>query len=250
MVETVAAGEISSDYREVVVYGVLLVYLLGRDLTGDDGLIKRLRMARATGAKSSYEKSRVHGLGSKVAKLVPAADVAAAGRGRFTLRWTEVIPVVALGLIALTPFVLASNGNAMSSATLIVLSAIGAIGLGLVMGLAGQFSLGQAAFYLLSGYAVAIHTKHAWAPLPALAMGTALAIVGGLLIGWLTLRLKGFNLAIATLAINLIMLVVVVQPSRPSGGPLGLIGVPPLTILGVDLSGPRPSSGRRSSCSR
>ena len=36
-------------------------------------------------------------------------------------------------------------------------------------------------------------------------------VVGGLLVGWLTLRLKGFNLAIATLAINLIMLVVVVQ---------------------------------------
>lgn len=240
VVETVAAGEISSDYREVVVYGVLLVYLLGRDLTGDDGIIKRLRMARATGAKTSYEKSRVHRLGSQVAKLVPAGDVAGAGRGRFTLRWNEVVPVVALALIALTPFVLASNGNAMSSATLIVLSAIGAIGLGLVMGLAGQFSLGQAAFYLLSGYAVAIlTTKHAWAPLPALAMGTALAIVGGLLVGWLTLRLKGFNLAIATLAINLIMLVVVVQADSLTGGPLGLIGVPPLTILGVDLSGPK-----------
>ena len=170
----------------------------------------------------------------------PAADVAGAGRRRFPLRWNEVIPVVALALTALTPFVLASNGNAMSSATLIVLSAIGAIGLGLVMGLAGQFSLGQAAFYLLSGYAVAIlTTKHAWAPLPALAIGTAMAIVGGLLVGWLTLRLKGFNLAIATLAINLIMLVVVVQDDGLTGGPLGLIGVPPLTILGVDLSGPK-----------
>ena len=182
----------------------------------------------------------MHGLGSQVAKLVPAADVAGAGRRRFPLRWNEVIPVVALALTALTPFVLASNGNAMSSATLIVLSAIGAVGLGLVMGLAGQFSLGQAAFYLLSGYAVAIlTTKHAWAPLPALAIGTAMAIVGGLLVGWLTLRLKGFNLAIATLAINLIMLVVVVQDDGLTGGPLGLIGVPPLTILGVDLSGPK-----------
>jgi branched-chain amino acid transport system permease protein len=197
-------------------------------------------MARATRAKTSYEKSRVHALGSQVAKLVPAAAVAGAERSRFALRRTEVIAVALFGLTALTPFLLSSDGNAMSSATLIVLSAIGAVGLGLVMGLAGQFSLGQAAFYLLSGYAVAIlTTKHGWAPLPALAVGTALAIAGGLVIGWLTLRLKGFNLAIATLAITLIMLVVVVQADSLTGGPLGLIGVPPLTILGVDLSGPK-----------
>ena len=80
VVETVAAGEISSDYREVVVYGVLLVYLLGRDLTGDDGLIKRLRMARATAREDlvrevARPRSRQQG-----GQLVPAADVAGAGR--------------------------------------------------------------------------------------------------------------------------------------------------------------------------
>jgi branched-subunit amino acid ABC-type transport system permease component len=58
VVETVAAGEISSEYREVVVYAVLLVYLLGRDLAGDDGLIKRLRGRPAPGARSPRWRPR------------------------------------------------------------------------------------------------------------------------------------------------------------------------------------------------
>jgi branched-chain amino acid transport system permease protein len=239
VVETLAAGEISSKYRSVIVYAVLLVYLLGRDLTGEDGVIKRLRMARATRAKGAYATAGAHRLSGAVAKLVSSKAVEQV-RAQRTVRWTAAVPVALLALTALTPFILASNGNAMSSATFIVLSAIGAVGLGLVMGLAGQFSLGQAGFYLLSGYTVAIlTTKHGWGPLPALLAGTGLAVAGGLLIGWLTLRLKGFNLAIATLAIHLILLVIVVQADSLTGGPLGLIGVPPLKILGVDLSGPK-----------
>ena len=238
VVETLAAGEISSKYRSVIVYGVLLVYLLGRDLAGDDGVIKRLVLARAARAKGAYANVTAHRLSDRVAKLASAGAVEAVRGREPRVRWTAVVPVLLLAATALTPFVLASDGNAMSAATFIVLSAIGAVGLGLVMGLAGQFSLGQAAFYLLSGYTVAIlTTKHGWGPLPALLAGTALAVAGGLLIGWLTLRLKGFNLAIATLAIHLILLVIVVQADSLTGGPLGLIGVPPLKILGVDLSG-------------
>ena len=240
VVETVAAGEISSDYREVVVYATLLVYLLAADLFGDEGLIKRLIRGRASRAKSAYRHAGVHKLSSSVANLAPAEkvqEVIAKSRVR-RIQWTTVVPILFFGLAALTPYWLEDNPNAMSSATFIVLSAIGAIGLGLVMGLAGQFSLGQAAFYLLSGYTVAIlTTKHGWTPLPAILAGTALSIVGGLLIGGLTLRLKGFNLAIATIAVHLILLVVVVQADSLTGGALGLIGLPPLELFGLDLSG-------------
>ncbi len=237
--ETVSAGEISSQYRSAIVYGILLVYLLGRDLTGDDGIIKRLAQSRVTRSKVSRGAAAAHLLSGKVAKLVPTRAIEAA-RSPTTPRWTAAVPVALLALIALVPLVLTPGGNAMSSATFILLSAIGAVGLGLVMGLAGQFSLGQAAFYLLSGYTVAIlTTKHGWSPLPALVAATGVSVVGGTLIGWLTLRLKGFNLAIATLAIQLILLVVVVQDTGLTGGALGLIGIPPLSIFGFDLSGPR-----------
>src|SRR4051794_15821611 len=52
VVETIAAGEISSDYREAIVYGVLLVYLVAADLFAEEGLIKRVIVARRSrGAK-------------------------------------------------------------------------------------------------------------------------------------------------------------------------------------------------------
>jgi branched-subunit amino acid ABC-type transport system permease component len=237
VVETVAAGEISSQYREVVVYGVLLVYLLGADLLREEGVISRLRAGRGIRLRAPGRRGAPR-LAGTVANLLPPEDAAGATLVRPRINALAVIPVALLALAIFVPFLLESNANAMSSATFIVLSAIGATGLGLVMGLAGQFSLGQAAFYLLGGYTVAIlTTKHGWSPLPALLAGTGLSIVGGAIIGWLTLRLKGFNLAIATLAIDLILLVVVVQDAGLTGGSLGLIGLPPLHLFGIDLSG-------------
>lgn len=237
VIENVAAGEISSDYRDAIVYGVLLLYLLGADLFGDEGLIKRVLIARSSRTKASIRRAS-NGLAVAVSKLLGPEEAAPEKLGlRSRVNPLAVIPVLLLAAMVLTPYVLESNANAMASATYIVLSAIGAVGLGLIMGLAGQFSLGQAAFYLISGYVVAIlTTKHGWSPLPALAAGTSLAVVGGALIGALTLRLKGFNLAIATLAVHLILLVVVVQATGLTGGALGLIGIPPLKILGLDLS--------------
>lgn len=242
VVETVAAGEISSDYREAIVYGVLLVYLLGADLFADEGLIKRIvvaqrsRAGRRKAASAPATGQRLTGTVASLAPMDKVEEILAAARQR-RLKWTSIVPVVFLGVMALTPFLLANNVNAMSSATFIVLSAIGAIGLGLVMGLAGQFSLGQSAFYLVGGYTTAILTvKHGWSPLPALVAGTALSVAGGAIVGALTLRLKGFNLAIATLAIDLILLVIVVQDTGLTGGALGMIGLPPLSLFGIDLS--------------
>lgn len=243
VVETIAAGEISSDYREAIVYGVLLVYLLAADLFAEEGLIKRVivaRRSRGARPKAAQEATATQKLSGTVASLAPMEKVDAilAASRRRRLEWTSIVPVIFFGLAALTPFFLENNVNAMSSAVFIVLSAIGALGLGLVMGLAGQFSLGQSAFYLIGGYTCAILTvKHGWTPLPALIAGTLLSVVGGTVVGAMTLRLKGFNLAIATLAIDLILLVVVVQDTGLTGGSLGMIGLPTLTIFGVDLSG-------------
>ena len=99
------------------------------------------------------------------------------------------------------------------AAVFAVLSAISATGLVLVMGLANQISLGQGAFMLIGGYAAAILTvTHGWNLLPRSAVSAVvIAGVGALVMGALTLRLIGFNLAIATLGIHLILLVFVIQ---------------------------------------
>lgn len=234
VVQSFAAGQISSEYRLSILYGVLLAYLLIKDLVGEDGLIKRTILRRTSGARLS---ARARTIEQAVRGIVPE-PATSASVPRSSLGWQSLVPVGFIVLIGLAPFVLQSNPAAMNSGTLIMLSAVAATGLGLVMGQAGLFSLGQAAFCMIGGYTAAILTvKHGWSPLTALLAGTFLSLVLGVAIGWLTLRQKGFNLAIATLAVSLILLDVVTQQVNLTGGSLGTIGLPPLELLGVDLSG-------------
>ena len=86
---------------------------------------------------------------------------------------------------------LISGVRPLDTAISIVLAAIGATGFGLVMGLAGQFSLGQALFMLVSGYTAALLTAdRGWDPLVAMIVAVAASVVLGFLVGWITLRLR------------------------------------------------------------
>ena len=113
------------------------------------------------------------------------------------------------------------------------LHAILAVGLNLLMGYAGQISLGHAAFFGMGAYTSAILTaRYAWPGL--LAMVAGLAVAG--LIAWLLarpiLRLRGHYLAMATLGFGVIVHVVMVQATHWTGGPDGMTGIPPLNLLG------------------
>ncbi len=231
--EAVSAGAISSNYRTALVYSVLLAYLFGRDLFGEDGLIRRLVSGRVSGAARRASRRRsvpAQPAGAPVPRR--AADwLANLGRDRRRL----LPPALFLAAIAV-PYVL-GDIRSLDTAIFIVLAAIGATGLVLVMGLAGQLSLGQGGFYLTSGYTAAILTAdHGWTHLPALVVAVGLSAVMGFLVGWLTLRFRGLNLALATLAIHLILLVFILQQTSLTGGPLGTTGVPVLSLAGFDFS--------------
>jgi ABC-type branched-subunit amino acid transport system ATPase component/branched-subunit amino acid ABC-type transport system permease component len=231
VVQNVAAGELSSAYRDLFVYGALFAYLVSRDLAGQEGFLRRIALAR-----TSRRTSRsVIAIRRRREALTRASSV-----DRLRLpRVTSLTPAAALGVLALAPVFFVGGSQALSSATVIVLSAIGATGLVLAIGLAGLFNLGQAAFYLVSGYVVAILTvNHGWNPLAALVVGTAASVIAGLLVGAATLRLQGFNLAIATLSVHFALLVWVTQDVGLAGGAMGTVGVPPLSLLGFDLSVP------------
>ncbi|MGB0385242.1 MAG: branched-chain amino acid ABC transporter permease [Ardenticatenaceae bacterium] len=79
-------------------------------------------------------------------------------------------------------------------------------GLNILTGYTGQISLGQAAFMLVGGYLSALFTIHLGVPffwaLPLAAIGTGLV---GLIFGLPSLRVKGFYLAMATLAAQFII---------------------------------------------
>lgn len=115
-----------------------------------------------------------------------------------------------------------------------------AIGISLLLGQAGQISLGQAAFVGIGAYGSAIlTTKAGFDPWSALIVSAILAALIAGLVGIPTLKLKGYYLAMATLGINEIIYILLVQLKPLTNGTDGLTGIPGLHIGGLDLSGPR-----------
>jgi len=111
--------------------------------------------------------------------------------------------------------------------------AIVANGLCMLMGYAGQISLGHAGFMAIGGYTSAILTRgYHWHPLLGMAAGVVLAIVAALLIGLPSLRLKGHYLAMATLGFGQIIYVSAGAAVNITGGPSGFSGVPYLSAAG------------------
>jgi branched-chain amino acid transport system permease protein len=108
-------------------------------------------------------------------------------------------------------------------AALVFIFALAATGLNLLMGLAGQVSLGHAGFLGVGGYAVAIGPTHfgvpSWASVIA---GAALSAGVAFVVGRPILRLKGHYLAVATLGFGLLIAIVLTNESRWTGGPDGM----------------------------
>ena len=114
------------------------------------------------------------------------------------------------------------------------LAAMVTVGLSLLMGQAGQISLGQASFYAAGAYTAGLLAVHGAPPL--LGLLAAPVVAGGLaaVVGIGVLRLRGHYLAFATLAMQLILLSVLAQ-SDWAGGAIGLQGVPRFSIGGFEL---------------
>jgi len=109
--------------------------------------------------------------------------------------------------------------------------AIIAVGLGLLLGYAGQVSLGHAAFYGLGAYSSAIlTTKLGWPPLPAMLAGVAMTGLIAVIVGAPALRLHGHYLAMFTLGLGIIVQIVLEQAEGLTNGFDGITGVPPFHL--------------------
>ena len=87
-----------------------------------------------------------------------------------------------------------------------------AVSLNLLIGYAGQISLGHAAFFGLGAYSSAVlTTRYDWNPWLAMLAGLAAVLVVASLIARPILRLKGHYLAMATLGFGIIVHIVMVQ---------------------------------------
>lgn len=148
-------------------------------------------------------------------------------------RWRSFIGFIIL-ILAL-PFVVRSP-HMFTLLILIGLYSIITIGLSLLIGYAGQVSLGHAAFFGLGAYISGImSTKTAISPWIAIVIGMVFTFTVAFLIGMPILKLKGHFLALATLAFNIIVYILIVGLSDLTGGPLGLNNVPALQLFGINF---------------
>ena len=152
--------------------------------------------------------------------------------GRRAGHWA---PLGLLIVIAGLPFAVHSRYY-QSIAVIIGFHTIVAVGLSLLMGYAGQVSLGHAAFYGLGAYASAIASTRLGLD-PWVAMPLAAVLTGGLAaaIGTPIFRLRGHFLAMATLGWGIIVSIVFNELREVTGGPSGLTGIPNLALFGLPL---------------
>ncbi len=147
------------------------------------------------------------------------------------------IMLAVLGIVlAVLPLYLPNNYQ-VSIMAFIALNTILTVGLSLLMGYAGQISLGHAVFYGMGGYSTGLLAiRLGLPPLVAMFAGAALTGVVAFLVGIPILRLKGNYLAMATLGLNVIFTLILSQQTDLTGGPNGLSGIPKLTLGSLTVS--------------
>ncbi len=117
------------------------------------------------------------------------------------------------------------------------LNCLTCMGLCLLMGYAGQISLGHSAFYGIGAYATGILTVTlAWSPWIAMGAGACFTALVAVVVGVPSLRLKGHYLAMATLGFGAIVHIVFVAAVDLTGGPNGIARIPHLDLFGIELS--------------
>jgi branched-chain amino acid transport system permease protein len=111
--------------------------------------------------------------------------------------------VAAAALLALP---LATNDYVQYVLNLILVTALAAVGFNIVLGYLGQLAFANTAFFGIGAYAVGILMERGGLPFWAALLPAGLAgAVAGLLVGLPALRLKGYYLAIVTLAFGELM---------------------------------------------
>jgi branched-chain amino acid transport system permease protein len=146
----------------------------------------------------------------------------------------ELMKIFVFAVAVFTVPVFFKGGYIMNVLVFVGIYTILAVALNLLLGLAGQISLGQAAFFglgaYISGVLTATHAANPW-----LAMVIAVIAVGiiAFVIGFPILKLKGHYLAMATLGMGIIVYIIFNETIDITGGPSGLPGIPNLSICGI-----------------
>jgi branched-chain amino acid transport system permease protein len=139
-------------------------------------------------------------------------------------------------LISIFPLFLGTSYN-LSIAIFAGINALLALGLCILMGYAGQISLGQAGFYGIGAYISAILSLKLGLPvILSLALAAVIAGIAAVILAVPALRLRGHYLAVATLGFGEIIHILLNEFGP--GGPSGFGDIPRFSILGYTFDSP------------
>ena len=150
----------------------------------------------------------------------------------FDSRTQHVWLAIGAALLLLFPFM--ANDYWLYMACLVAINVASSAGLNILTGYTGLLSMGQAAFMGLGAYTVAIMQTRWGTPfLLNIFCGGMVAMLGGLVVGIPSLRVKGLYLAIATIAASFIAHFLFANFNITGG--TGGLSVPPATLFGLPL---------------
>ena len=149
----------------------------------------------------------------------------------------RLLPVLAVAAIVIVLPLFFPSAYYYRVGALVFIFALAVVGLNLLMGFAGQVSLGHAGFLGIGAYAVAIGPVHFGMPSwLCLFAGAMISGAVAFAVGRPILKLKGHYLAVATLGFGLLVAIVLTNEANWTGGPDGM-NVPALTLFGWRVHG-------------
>jgi branched-chain amino acid transport system permease protein len=150
---------------------------------------------------------------------------------RFRTRDSLIFGAIAVAALMALPWFVPQSSGLLGTLVITGILFIGVLGLDVLMGYAGQVSLGQGGFMAIGGYTAAIlAVRYGWPPLAGTAAGIVLSLVCALVLSLATMRLRGVYLALATLSFGLMIDSLAIGMMDTTGGPSGLVGIPSFSI--------------------
>ncbi|HEX3804336.1 MAG TPA: ATP-binding cassette domain-containing protein [Solirubrobacteraceae bacterium] len=143
--------------------------------------------------------------------------------------------VLALALFLVGAFV--TKQDILLQGSIALTYAIAATGLGMALGLAGEFLLGQLALFAVSAYvtAVLVSVNHGWNYWPAAIVGCVAAMLAGLVLSVIGLRISRFYFALIGFFVVSLLPNIVQIFSSQTGGSVGLPVSTVPSLLGTSM---------------
>lgn len=168
--------------------------------------------------------------------LTKVFDIITRKIGKMGPKSSRTLQIAVLLFAVAIPFLLKSMPYMMRTVTIVVLYIVLALSLNIVVGFAGQLSIGHAAFYAVGAYTTALLTVNLkFDFFVAMICSAIVAGIFGLILGIPTLRLRGDYLAITTIGFCEILRLVLINWIELTRGPAGIPGIPSPKLFGMSI---------------